>query len=277
VPSAFCNTGHSHHCAKKLIRQVSMKIDHRINKIIENYLPAISSGQESIDSILEKYPQYTGDLRPRLEAAIWLVKARQDVEPRPGFIPSTRKYMEARFETLQPHGFWQRLFMRYSPQRWVFNLIAPIIVFLLLALVINSALLTAKLSIPGDPLYTTKLLTEDIQLALTFNQAHKTELYMQFSRDRTMEFVELVLEGNYERLPSAASRMETEIIASLRSLEDLTSYDPALEQPMIDDLRETLTNEIIMLNVLKGTSPPSALPGIELAIQDARSGLIALR
>jgi hypothetical protein len=170
-----------------------MKIEHRIDKIIEIYLPAIASSQESIDSVLEKYPRYASALRPRLEAAIWLVKARQNVEPRPGFVPATRKVVETRVDVLQPHGFWQRLFWRYSPQRWVFNIASPIIVLLLLALVINSAVLTARLSIPGDPFYSTKLLAENIQLALTFDQVDKTELYMQFSRERTTEFVELML------------------------------------------------------------------------------------
>jgi hypothetical protein len=254
-----------------------MKIEHRIDKIIEIYLPAIASGQESIDSVLEKYPRYASALLPRLEAAIWLVKARQNVEPRPGFLPANRKYVEARIDTLQPHGFWQRLFWRYTPQRWVFNIAAPIIVLLLLALVINSAFLTARLSIPGDPFYSTKLLTENIQLALTFDQLDKTNLYMQFSRERTTEFVELVLEGDYEQLPSAAARLETEIIASLHSINAIPTHDLALEQSMIEKLRDTLSTEIVMLNILEKSSPSSAYPGIDLAIQVAQSGLMALR
>jgi hypothetical protein len=254
-----------------------MKIEHRIDKIIENYLPAIASGQESIDTILEKYPRYASALRPRLESAIWLVKARQNVEPRPGFLPANRKYVEARIDTLQPHGFWQRLFWRHTPQRWIFNIAAPIIVLLLLALVINSAVLTARLSIPGDPFYSTKLLTEDIQLALTFDQVDKTNLYMQFSRERTTELVELVLLGDYGHLPTAAARLETEIIASLHSINAIPIVNQAVERPMTAQLRETLSNEIFMLDMLKGSSPPTAYPGIELAIQVAQSGLMALR
>jgi len=254
-----------------------MNIDRRIDKIVEIYIPAIKNGQETIDSILEKYPQYANALRNRLEVVFWLLNAKKNFEPRQGFISSSRQYMEQQFETIRPHGFWQRLSRRFTTQRWVFNIAAPIIVLLLLALVINSAILTARLSIPGDPFYSTKLLTEDIQLALTFDQVDKTDLYMQFSRDRTTEFVELVLEGDYELLPPAATRLETEIIASLHSINDMPLQNQAVEHPMILQLRETLTNEIFMLNMLKSTSPTTAYPGIELAIQVAQSGLMALR
>jgi len=254
-----------------------MNIEHRIDKILEIYTPAIKNGQETIDSIIEKYPKYANALRPRLEAVLWLLNAKKNFEPRQGYISSSRQYMVHQFETIRPHGFWQRLFSRYTPQRWVFNMAAPVIVVILLVLIINSAILTARLSIPGDPFYSTKLLTEDIQVALTFNQLHKTDLYIEFSRERTTEFVELVLEGDYELLPVAANRLETEIIASLHSLNEIPTQNQAVEQPMILQLRDTLTNEIFMLNMLKDTSPTTAYPGIELAIQVAQSGLMALR
>jgi hypothetical protein len=254
-----------------------MKIDTQIDKIIEHYLPAISNGQETIDSVLAIYPQYACELRPRLEAVLWIVNAKKNMEPRQGFVASSRKFLEQRFESVQPHGLIQRLLRRYSPQHWAFNITAPVLLVVLLALIINSLVLTAKLSIPGDPLYSTKLLTENIQLALTFNQAHKTDLYIDFSRERTTEFVELLLEGDYKELPSAATRMETEIIASLHSINHITTHDLAVEYPMTAKLRDTLSSEIVMLDILKKSSPSSAHPGIELAIQTAQSGLMALR
>jgi len=248
-----------------------------LDRIINAYFPAISKGGETLESILAKYPQYAGELRPRFEAALWLQQAKLVINPRSGYIISSRKYLEAQIESLRPISFWQRLFSRYSPQRWVFNITAPIIVFLLLALVLNSAVLTARLSIPGDPLYSTKLVIEDFQLALTFNQMDKTDLYIQRYRERALEFIELVMEGDYEYLPSAATRMETEIIASLYSLQDLSVNHQSFEQSLVVNLKETLTNEITLLNLLKRTSPASAWPGIVLAIQVTQSGLMVLR
>jgi hypothetical protein len=196
---------------------------------------------------------------------------------RPGYIHDSRKYLEAKIKALQPIGFWQRLFMRYQPGRWVFNIASPIVLFLLFAMVINSAVLAAKLSIPGEPFYGTKLFLEDMRLAITFDQVSKTELHIDYSRERTTEFVDLVLEGDYEYLPVAAQRLETEIIASLRSLDNIPAEDAAMEHSMVTNLRDTLSNEVSMLNVLKQTSPVSSQPGIELAINVAQSGLLALR
>ncbi len=45
----------------------------------------------------------------------------------------------------------------------------------------------------------------------------------------------------------------------------------------VASFRDTLSSEIFMLNVLKGSSPTSAHPGINLAIQVAQSGVLALR
>jgi hypothetical protein len=254
-----------------------MKVERQIEKIIDAQLPAIFDGDETVESILDKNPQIAAELRPRLEAALWLRKAAQGFDPRPGFVISSRKYLETQIESMQPRGIWQRLFRRYTAQRWVFNIASPVLVALLLVTLVNSLVLSARLSIPGDTMYSSKLLIEDIQLALTFDQVDKTELYIQNSRERTTEFVELVLEGDYEFLPSAANRLETEIIASLHSLNDFTIHGLGEEQAMAANLRDTLSNEIFMLNVLKGTTPPSAYPGIELAIQVAQSGLMALR
>ncbi len=127
---------------------------------------------------------------------------KKNLEPRPGIIASSRKYIEDQYVKVQTHGLLQRIFRQHTAQRWVFNFASPVILVLLLILIINNLILTARLSLPGDPLYTTKLLLEDIHLAFTFNPVEKTNLYIQLSRERTTEFVDLVLEGDYEMLPA---------------------------------------------------------------------------
>jgi Domain of unknown function (DUF5667) len=254
-----------------------MKIEREIDQIIERYLPSLSCGEETIDSVLAKHADIRADLRPRLEAAMWLHQVRRSVEPRPGYISSSRKYLVERISSMQPAGLWQRIFRRYSPQRWVFNIAAPVIVLLLLALVINSAVLTARLSIPGEPLYSTKLVLEATRLALTFDPLERTDLHIHYSRERTTEFVELVLEGDYDDLPVAARRLETQINTSLRSLNAIPQDSLVEQHSMTTGFKDTLSSEVLMLNVLKTTSPPSAHAGIQLAINAAQIGMLALR
>ena len=254
-----------------------MNKERRLDLIIDKHLPAIIKGQETLDSVLRTYPKEADSLGPRLEAVAWLVDARKDLDPRPGYIPASREYLEQKIATTPPHNAWQRLLARYSPPRWAFNLAAPLVLLLIIALMVNSLVLAARLSIPGDPFYSAKIVIEDIQLAITFDQVDKSNLYIEFSRERTTEFVQLVLEGEYERLPAAATHMETEIIATLHYMNATSQMDPLVEIPMISALRDTLTNEITMLRVLRDTSPSYAHAEIDLAIHVTQAGVMALR
>lgn len=254
-----------------------MKVEQQVDQIITSYLPAVIDGKQTLDSVLASYPQLAAELKPRLEAALWLHHARLSFATRPGYIIDSRKYLVQKINSLPPISPSRRIAMRYTPQRWVFNITAPIIVLLLLALVINSAIFTARLSIPGDPLYPVKLMLEDAQIAFTFDRAEKTDLHFQHTRERTLEFVALVIEGDYDYLPAAAARMETEIIDSLHQLNNLSTDELYTEIPLASQLSDMLSNEIVMLNVLKASAPPSSHPGINLAIQVAQSGVLALR
>jgi hypothetical protein len=248
----------------------------QISKVIEANSSAIMNGQETVDSIIYRHPHESKELQPQLEAISWLGQARKGLEPRQDFIVSLGKYLQQQIENLPRPNLWQRLFKKFSPQRWVFNITAPIVVIFMLALVLNSLVLTARLSIPGDPFYSSKLLIENTRLAFTFNPVDKTDLYIEFSRERTTEIVQLVLEGDYERITSTADRLETELIASLHALNDISAHNPAAEIPMVETYKDTLSNEIFMLGILRDTSPLSARPGIDLAIQVAQSGMMAL-
>lgn len=252
-----------------------MKSSHKIEEIIESVYPELLNDQSDVDHLLEKYPHDANELRPRLEAIAWLIKNRVEFEPRTGFIASSRTYIEHQLESTQPHGFWQRVTRRYTPQRWVFNLVTPLILILLLILIANNLVLSAQLSIPGDPLYSTKLALEDTRLALTLDQVDKAKYSIQLSRERTTEFVGLVLEGKYELLPSAAAHMETEMITFLHSMNNLTSGEQAANKQLRNEIQESFNNEIYMLEILKDTTPASAHKGIDLAIQVAQSGLMA--
>jgi hypothetical protein len=121
------------------------------------------------------------------------------------------------------------------------------------------------------------LFIEDLQLVCTFNQKGKADLYIDFSRERTTEFIELVLEGDYAMLPSAADLMESELIATIHAVNNVPNSHSDLELPMVANLKDTLSNEIMLLQVLRETSPVTAHNGIDLAIQVAQSGVMALR
>ncbi len=254
-----------------------MRIERTIDQVIEQHAFSISRGEETVESVVQQYGGITSELRPALEAAVWLLSAKQNLQPRTNFISATRAGIEHRVGEFPQPDFWQRILQRYSIKRWAFNVAAPILIIAMLVLIMNSVSLAARLSIPGDPLYTTKLVIEDARLLFTLDPAEKTALSVEFSRRRTTEFVELVLDGDYQDLPAAASRFGTDVNASLRSLDELKAQQPSRDQAISSELRETLVNEISMLEILKQTTPPAGQPGIQQAIEVAQTGLLALR
>lgn len=261
------------------MRKTKMKNDRQIqvNEIIERYSADLYTGAETVDSIIEKYPMYAEELRPRLEALVWLTLSKRNLEPRQGFIASSRAHIEQKAATTPPLHFWERIFKDYTPQHLAFYITTPALIIVLLGLIINSLVFTARLALPGDLLYPAKLLIENTQLALTFNPEKKTVLLLQFTKERSSEFIELVLDGDYQNLPSAATRMETEIVTYARAMSYLKSQGLPIEQVENKQLNETLTNEIALLTILKGSVPPSAYAGIDQAIGVTQTGLMALR
>jgi hypothetical protein len=173
-----------------------MKNDRQIDEIINHYAPDLLTGQETVDSIIDKNPQVASELRPELEAVEWLQHARLSLATRPGYISDSRKYLESKIASLPLVSYPHRLFNRYSPQKLAFYITAPVVIVVLIGLIMNSLVLASRISIPGDALYSTKLVSEVVRLALTRDPVEKTELHMQYSRERTTELVELVIDGN---------------------------------------------------------------------------------
>ena len=60
-------------------------------RILQLCLEVIESGQETVDSLLSRYPELWDTLRPPLEAAAWLYNHTHLLNPRPGFVDASRQ------------------------------------------------------------------------------------------------------------------------------------------------------------------------------------------
>ena len=60
-------------------------------RILQLCLEVIESGQETVDSLLSRYPELWDTLRPPLEAAAWLYNHTYLMNPRPGFVDASRQ------------------------------------------------------------------------------------------------------------------------------------------------------------------------------------------
>jgi hypothetical protein len=60
-------------------------------RILQLCLEVIESGQETVDSLLSRYPELWDTLRPPLEAAAWLYNHTHLWNPRPEFVDASRQ------------------------------------------------------------------------------------------------------------------------------------------------------------------------------------------
>ena len=75
----------------------------RLSDVLEICLALVFSGQETIDTALAQYPDCAKDLRPELEAALWLHSKRDLANSHPGFVIASRqRLVNQRIERLGP-------------------------------------------------------------------------------------------------------------------------------------------------------------------------------
>ena len=62
-----------------------------LGQILDSCLDLIASGSTTVEAVLDKYPQYSEQLRPPLEAAMWLQSRKEVFNPRPGFVQLSQR------------------------------------------------------------------------------------------------------------------------------------------------------------------------------------------
>ncbi len=261
-------------------------------KIFDLCLDQIQSGQKSLDSVLAQYPGQAVELRPRLEAALWLDKRKTSLDPRPGFIAASRESLLAQIKSevksnpviAQPPKeslllYWWRQFIpqgKAASRRFAFQL-ALIIVFLFTTITGGRQVaLVAQDAIPGDPLYPVKVTLERVEMIATQDLAEEIRLHAEFAQNRLIEVQELVLEGRYEYIPGTLARFGAHVNNAVSKLETLARRDAAMALVMTAYLHESLSEQLVVLNTLMGIVPLALQPEITEALNVADGAIIVV-
>ena len=248
-----------------------------IQKIVDEALPSILSGESSLEQVLAAHPQQATSLRAHLESALWLTRQRAELEPRPGYLSAGRDNLVRQITRQPPQSAWQRLWRRPSPQRTAIHSLAYLLLAFSLFLVVNNLYLAARVSLPGDWLYPVKLSAEQIQLALTFDPQAEARLQIEITRQRSTEIVQMVLEEDIARLPATADRLEQQIARAVSQLERAGDADPIPAEELARSMQHLLANERFILSLLRGLEPAYAFAGLDQAIQAITNGLNTLQ
>jgi hypothetical protein len=193
---------------------------------LQTCLELIQGGQETVDSAVALYPELAEELRPMLEASLWLVNSREGFEPRPGFVTASRRRLVARIQEEQrqaPVGWREKLKQLWSTQQ-----MAPVafVFVLLLALFVSGTIVSvSQKALPGDSLYSVKHVLEQLALATSFDQANDAALQISFVNERLEEIKALIAEGRYEEVKEIVAQYEQDIQKTIELIEVVSDQD----------------------------------------------------
>lgn len=210
----------------------------RSNDVLEICISLIFSGHETVDSALAQYPEYADELKPKLEAALWIHDRQSVVDPRPGFISASRKRLVNQIQQEEKNPSSKLLFP--SLDRSVLRL-AFVTLFIFVSLLsIQGGFQAVNATLPGDSLYRWKLALEDIKLSTAPDAASEAELRIQLANERAREIEALLEQGNYDAVPSTLAQyrenlaIASDLIASLHE-------NPVREALLAQTLTATIT------------------------------------
>ncbi len=159
---------------------------------------------EDLQNVLARYPQYARELEPLLRTALDTRGAIASARPRPEF----RQRAAVEFQKAI-----QRMPAKSGGFRWRAAWAAPLATLAVVLIAGSGTVAAASSSLPGSPLYSVKLATETVQIALTPSALGKAELYSKFNDRRVDELVQMADKGMAAEINALNTRMEEQMNA----------------------------------------------------------------
>lgn len=156
-----------------------------IANALEACLQQMQAGAD-VEQVLAQHPQLVDELRPLLRAAQSARTLGTAIQvPLQAQSLSLARTLAKRSSLPRPRARWFNM----PVARFAFTVI--IIIAVILAGGFGAVTASAK-AIPGDPLYSLKLVTEQTRLLLTRDPAHRLDLEQTFEEERAEEIREMV-------------------------------------------------------------------------------------
>lgn len=233
-----------------------------LSRILDACLGLIADGSGTVDTVIEQYPEYSEELRPALEAAEWLQARSEVFNPRPGFIQLSQRRLVNRFRSnmSRPAADHTETMSRipafFQDRRMVVQYSALLtLTAVLLFIGYRSTIFLIQRSIPGDPLYATKLAQEEMTVSLTSNESKKARLRIEFAQRRVIEMQELILVGRDSFVNQTFENFKfqmAEAASGIMSVAKLDQSDAAILSSLFEEtLRVPVKNLAGLLDTTK--------------------------
>ncbi|MBC7263058.1 MAG: hypothetical protein H5T64_01730 [Chloroflexi bacterium] len=163
--------------------------------ILDECLGQLNRG-ESVEACLRRYPHYAAELEPLLRQYLSIRDIPQVRTPPPRSpdavqLGRARVLAEARRLRAalpsRPPSLTERIQQFWTPlvQRGLAS--SAVVLVLVIALLAGGSVMASANSLPGDPLYGVKRISQEVQLALTLNSEAKAQLRQRLDEQRRQE------------------------------------------------------------------------------------------
>ncbi len=193
-----------------------MKKSREFDNILDECLERLLVEDEALEQCLHRFPEHASELKPLLETAL-ATKKVSAIQPRPEFRDKARHQFYLALQKTERRKN-RSFFGRVWQPRWAVA-VSAVLVLLLAG---GGTVAAAGRSMPDEPLYQVKLVTEQVQLALTPSALGKAELYTRLADRRVLEIVRMADESKPEYIEQTAQRLDTYLtkVADLASTQE---------------------------------------------------------
>lgn len=236
-----------------------------IGQLLQSSLEAILSGDTSLEEVLSRHPELADLLQAELDTVMWLNARTEQVSSRPGFVASSRKRVLARIQQeVQAGAVKKPLASTVRPRLFGFQWVAALAIALVF-ITGAAGVAFSQNSLPGEPLYPVKQVSEQVDSALTFNKIDRVALSAQHSAHRLAEVETLLQRGDSSATVQALAFYKEQVQETVALLQGLQVSDATEKAAIANDVREKFIEQAGELSELKASAPASLLPQLEAA------------
>ncbi len=218
----------------------------QLYEILDEALDRVLKG-EDINVVLADYPRYADELEPLLKTALD-TRNSAALKPRPEFRQRAALDFQKAIREMPVKSKAKTKIVNTSKETrgvfgWGTAWSAAFVVILVVLLSGTGVVTAANYAMPDSPLYSVKLATESVQLALTPSDVGKAELIAQFNDRRVSEVVNMAGKG----LAAEINVLNARLTDNMNQISEISARNAGV----VYDDNET------MLSAMTGTSGAS--------------------
>jgi hypothetical protein len=246
----------------------------QVDEILEQCLAAIQTQGLTVEDCLRLYPAVREELEPLLSLAARLQTARS-LRPAAEFkVAAARRLGNlAAARRARPRrktgflGFWTGSWAQ--PRMRLNSLLVGMLVMILIASGFGTMAASAQ-SLPGDFLYPVKRAEEDLQFALTLDQAGRAGLHLDHAGRRLDEAVALVQKNRTQALDQVLADYNDQLQSELTFLQPDSPLTAAQQLVLADRLLNEAQRQADGLDFVNRAAPLAAQARIEAALSNSQ-------